>query len=350
MIYIKANELINRLNSGEKLNKEEYTFLFSNTNNLDLKYIYNLALEEKQKYYANEIFLRGIVEFTNYCKNDCLYCGIRQKNTNVKRYRLTKEEILSCCKNGYSLGIRTFVLQGGEDPFYSTEAMCDIVSTIKSLYSDCAVTLSIGEQSDEAYKQLKEAGADRFLLREETADIHHYSFLHPKNMSAKNRYRCLYTIKKVGFHTGGGFMVGSPGQTDEHLAQDMIFLRDLQPHMVGIGPFIPHKDSTFKDYNAGELDKTLLAVSLTRLTLKKAMIPSTTALETISKAGRIKGFLAGANVIMVNITPADAKGNYLLYNDKAFINKEASACIDDIKNELAKLNMVLSTSIGNPCS
>ncbi len=349
MINIKIQELIDRLNLGEQLTKDEYTFLFKNTKDTDLDYIFNLALSEKQRYYGNEIFLRGIIEFTNYCKNDCLYCGIRLKNKNTERYRLTKDEIISCCKDGYNLGIRTFVLQGGEDPFYSAENICDIVSEIKAIYSDCAVTLSIGEQSDDDYARLRAAGADRYLLRQETADPKHYALLHPQKMSAQNRYNCLHSIKKVGFHTGGGFMVGSPYQTDENLAQDMIFLRDLQPHMVGIGPFVPHKDSIFKDYKAGELNKTLLAVALTRLTLKKAMIPSTTALETISKSGRTKGFLAGANVIMVNITPTNVRGNYLLYNDKAFINKDAEDCINDIKKELETLNMTLSVSIGNPC-
>ncbi len=349
VIYIKVKNLVDKLNNGEQLTKNDYAFLFKYANAPELEYIFSLALKEKQKHYGNEIFLRGIVEFTNYCKNDCFYCGIRAKNNNVERYRLTKSEIIACCNDGYDLGIRTFVLQGGEDPFFSTDMMCDIISEIKTLHSDCAITLSIGEQSDSAYEKLKAAGADRYLLREETADAKHYNMIHPQNMSAQSRYRCLHTIKKVGFHTGGGFMVGAPYQTDENLAQDMIFLRDLQPHMVGIGPFIPHTDSIFKDVKSGDLNKTLLAVALTRLTLKKAMIPSTTALETISKSGRIKGFLAGANVIMVNITPASAKGNYLLYNDKAFINKDAEACIVDIKKELSRIDMVLTVSIGNPC-
>ncbi len=254
---------------------------------------------------------------------------------------MTKEEILSCATDGYALGIRTFVLQGGEDPFYTIDKMCDIIRSLKKNFPNCAVTLSIGEQSESDYIKLKKAGADRFLLREESADDCHYNKLHPDYMSASFRQECLFTLKKVGFQTGGGFMVGSPYQTSENLAQDLIFLRKLKPHMVGIGPFIPHHNSIFKDFPAGTVEKTTLAVAITRLTLKTAMLPSTTALETIAKNGRIKGFLAGANVIMVNITPDSVKKNYLLYDNKAFINKDAKGCIDTIKNELTNLNMIL---------
>ncbi len=348
MVFINVLQLADRLNKQNDLTEQQYEYIFANATEHDLEYISRLALEQKKTYYKNEIFLRGIVEFTNYCKNDCYYCGIRAKNKEACRYRLSKQEILSCCEQGYNLGIRTFVLQGGEDRFFSTDMLCEIVRDIKKSYGDVAVTLSVGEQSEEDYIKLKKSGADRYLLREETADAEHYNKLHPENMTLENRKKCLYSIKKAGFQTGGGFMVGSPYQTDKHLAKDMLFLRELGPHMVGIGPFIPHESSVFKDFKSGTLHKTLLAVALTRLTLKKAMIPSTTALETIEKLGRIKGFLSGANVIMVNLTPQNAKKNYLLYNDKAFVDKDAKDCIDDIKTELEKHDMFLSVSIGNP--
>ncbi len=348
MVFINVLKLVDKLNNQNNLTEHEYEYIFANATEKDLEYISGIALEQKKKFYNNEIFLRGIVEFTNYCKNDCLYCGIRAKNKEVSRYRLSKQEIMSCCDEGYSLGIRTFVLQGGEDRFFTTDMLCEIVRDIKKSYGDVAVTLSVGEQSEQDYIKLKKAGADRYLLREETADDEHYNKLHPENMTLEHRKNCLYSIKKAGFQTGGGFMVGSPYQTDLHLAKDMVFLRELGPQMVGIGPFIPHESSVFKDFKSGTLHKTLLAVALTRLTLKKAMIPSTTALETIEIKGRIKGFLSGANVIMVNLTPQNAKKNYLLYNDKAFVDKDAKDCIYDIKTELLKHDMFLSVSVGNP--
>ncbi len=340
-------KLIEKLYKEQKLSKQELVCILDNINAEEQAYLYELATKVKKEHYGNGIFLRGLIEFSNHCKNDCYYCGIRSKNNNVSRYRLTQEQILDCCEQGYELGMRTFVLQGGEDPFYN-DKMEDITRAIRSKFADCAITLSIGEQSYEMYKRLFEAGANRFLLRHETATNSHYQKLHPQYMSPDNRKKCLHNLKEIGYQTGAGFMVGSPYQTNEFLAEDLLFLEQLQPHMVGIGPFIPHKDSMYKDFPAGGLSKTLTMLALTRLMLPKAMIPSTTALETIEKSGRVHGYLAGANVIMVNISPNDVKQSYMLYDNKAFVNTEAAKSIITIKNEIESIGMELMVSIGNP--
>ncbi len=343
-----VKNFINKLHKNQTLTKEEYIFILDNIKEEEISYLKKLALETKQEHYGDEIFLRGIIEFSNYCKNDCLYCGIRVKNQELTRYRLTLEEILLCCEEGYKLGMRTFVLQSGEDSFFTCDKIIEIIQEIKKKYTDCAITLSIGERTKEEYKKLFNAGADRFLLREETANKEHYKKLHSEKMSFENRQECLYNLKEIGYHTGAGFMVDSPYQTNENLAEDLIFLEKLQPHMVGIGPFIPHNQSPFKDMLAGTVEKTTVMIALVRLLLPCSMLPSTTALETIAPQGRIEGFLAGANVIMVNISPSNVKKDYLLYNDKAFIKTSAEDSVKIIKKELEKLSMNLVVSIGNP--
>ncbi len=342
----KTINLIDKLDKEENLSKEEFIYILENTTFKEREYLSALALKKREKYYGNQIFLRGLIEFTNYCKNDCHYCGIRQKNKNVSRYRLTKNQILECCAQGYTLGMRTFVLQGGEDPYFD-DKLVDIVKEIREKYSDCAITLSVGELSKKLYKDLFDAGANRFLLRHETATSEHYEKLHPTYMTLSHRMRCLNDIKEIGYQTGAGFMVGSPYQTNVELAEDLVYLKKLNPHMVGIGPFIPHKDSVFKDYKSGTLEKTLTMLALTRLMLPKAMLPSTTALETIERKGRVQGYLSGANVIMVNISPTDVKKDYLLYDNKAFINTDAQKAIENIKKELDEIGMVLPVAVGN---
>lgn len=288
----------------------------------------NLLKEEavrlRKLYYGDKVFTRGLIEYTNYCKNDCYYCGIRKSNQNAKRYRLTKEEIMSCCENGYGLGFRTFVLQGGEDAYFTDERMVDIVHEIKKNYPDCAVTLSIGEKSYESYRKFREAGADRYLLRHETADAVHYGKLHPENMSLETRKKCLYDLKQLGFQVGAGFMVGSPGQTSETLAQDLMFLKELQPEMVGIGPFIPHHDTIFADKKAGSVELTLFLLSVIRILLPKVLLPATTALGTMDANGREKGLLAGANVVMPNLSPLANRKQYDLYDNKISTGEEAA--------------------------
>ncbi|MDD7429158.1 MAG: [FeFe] hydrogenase H-cluster radical SAM maturase HydE, partial [Oscillospiraceae bacterium] len=307
--------LIDRIERGEDISAEELSRLISSHTAEDLDYICGKANAVRKRIYGDDIYVRGLIEFTNYCRNDCLYCGIRRSNKNADRYRLTREQILDCCETGYVLGFRTFVLQGGEDSFYSDDDICRIVSEIKEKYPDCAVTLSIGEKSRESYRAYYNAGADRYLLRHETADNAHYAKLHPNELSLENRKRCLYDLKDIGYQTGSGFMVGSPYQTADTLAEDMLFLKGLDPHMVGIGPFIPHHDTPFAAEKAGTLELTLFMVALTRLMLPHALIPATTALGTVAFDGRERGILAGANVVMPNLSPRDVRKKYLLYDN-----------------------------------
>jgi len=301
----------------------------------------------RDKHYGRRVFLRGLIEFTSYCKNNCYYCGLRRDNKNAERYRLTKEQILECCDYGASLGFHTFVLQGGEDGTFGDKLMCDIVSSIKSAHPDCAVTLSLGERSYESYKALREAGADRYLLRHETATADHYAMLHPEELTLENRKKCLYDLKSLGFQVGAGFMVGSPYQTVENLAADLLFLNELQPQMVGIGPFIPHKDTPFRDNKAGKLDTVLFMLALTRLILPKVLLPATTALGTIAPDGRERGVLAGANVVMPNLSPVDVRKKYLLYNDKLCSGDETAEHIKELAARFAKINCVLDMSRGD---
>lgn len=284
------------------------------------------AVRLRRQYYGDKVFTRGLVEFTNYCRNDCYYCGIRKGNHHAARYRLTGEEILECCESGYGLGFRTFVLQGGEDPYYTDERLEGIIRAIKKRYPDCAVTLSIGEKSYESYRRLREAGADRYLLRHETADDEHYRTLHPAVMSPENRKRCLYDLKALGYQVGAGFMVGSPGQTLDHLSEDLVFLQELRPHMVGIGPFIPHHDTIYAKEQAGSVKLTLFLLSVIRIMLPGVLLPATTALGTLDPRGREKGLAVGANVVMPNLSPVKNRKQYELYDNKICTGEEAAEC------------------------
>lgn len=328
-----CKELINKLNENNFLSYDEYLYLINNRKNC-AEYLFQKAREVRNKIYGKKIYIRGLIEFTNYCKNDCLYCGIRCSNKNADRYRLSKEDILSCVDLGHNLGFRTFVLQGGEDIYYTDEKLCDIIKEIKNKYPDCAITLSIGERSFESYKNLKEAGADRYLLRHETATKLHYERLHPKEMSFDNRIQCLKNLKKIGYQVGAGFMVGSPYQTEENLANELVFLKEIQPHMVGIGPFISHKDTPFKDEKTGTVELTLFMLGLIRLTLPNVLLPSTTALGTIDPNGREKGINAGANVVMPNLSPVSVREKYMLYDNKICTGNESAQCINCLKSRI----------------
>ncbi len=331
-----------------KLSREEYKELLACAERPDIR---QLLAEEatalRQKYYGNKIYTRGLIEFTNYCKNNCYYCGIRRDNRNVKRYRLTKEEILSCCENGYELGYRTFVLQGGEDPYYSDEKMAEIIREIRKGYPDCAITLSIGEKSYESYKLLREAGANRYLLRHETANEQHYGMLHPASMSLTVRKQCLYDLKSLGYQVGAGFMVGSPGQKLEHLAEDLEFLEELQPHMVGIGPFIPHHDTQFAAEPAGSVDMTIFLLSVIRILLPKVLLPATTALGTVDPRGREKGVLAGANVVMPNLSPVLHRKQYELYDNKICTGEESAECRQCLARRVGSVGCCLVSERGD---
>ena len=310
-----------------KLTRKEYAELLKRTEDKNVAArLQAEAVHIRKQYYGTKVYTRGLIEFTNYCKNNCYYCGIRRENKEAQHYRLTKEEILDCCKNGYELGFRTFVLQGGEDPWYTDDRMVEIIQSIKSEYPDCALTLSIGEKSFESYRRFREAGADRYLLRHETAAHMHYGKLHPAEMSLSNRKQCLYDLKKLGYQVGAGFMVGSPGQTYEELAEDLVFLSELQPQMVGIGPFIPHHSTPFAGEPAGSVELTLRLLSIIRILLPAVLLPATTALGTLDPRGREKGLAAGANVVMPNLSPVKNRKQYDLYDNKICTGEEAAEC------------------------
>ena len=329
------------------MSEEEYTYLISSRDKTAAEYLFSLSSKRREEYYGKDVYIRGLIEFTNYCKNDCYYCGIRRSNKNVQRYRLDLDDILNCCEEGYSLGFRTFVLQGGEDPYFTDERMCGIISEIRKRYNDCAITLSIGEKRRESYQAYFDAGANRYLLRHETADHTHYSKLHPQELSLDNRKRCLYDLKEIGYQVGTGFMVGSPFQTAENLAKDMMFIKELQPSMAGIGPFITHKDTPFSDKPSGTLELTLFMLGLIRLTLPYALIPSTTALGTIAPNGRELGLKSGANVIMPNLSPVSVRKKYMLYDNKICTGEESAQCIQCLKNRVSSVGYEIVCSRGD---
>jgi len=322
----RFKQLIDKLYETSTLSPEEYKELIDNRNPELSEYLFEKARAVRIENYSYDVYMRGLIEFTNYCKNDCYYCGIRRSNCKAERYRLTKEQILECCSIGYDLGFRTFVLQGGEDGYFTDEKIADIVRSIKTNYPDCAITLSIGERSFESYKAFFNAGAERYLLRHETANAEHYRKLHPKELSLDNRKQCLYNLKKIGYQVGCGFMVGSPFQTTDCIVEDLLFIKELNPHMVGIGPFIPHHDTPFKDKEAGALELTLFLLGIIRLMLPPVLLPATTALGTIHPRGRELGILAGANVVMPNLSPMSVRNKYLLYDNKICTGDEAAEC------------------------
>ena len=309
------------------LSKSEYLELLQYWENEEVvNRLKTEAVRLRKQYYGDKVFTRGLIEFTNYCKNNCYYCGIRNGNRHVDRYRLTEDEILECCQMGYELGYHTFVLQGGEDPYYHDERMEYIIRAVKNQFPDCALTLSLGEKSYESYRRFREAGADRYLLRHETADETLYRSLHPSSMSLKARKQCLFDLKELGYQVGAGFMVGVPGQTLEHLAEDLVFLQELQPQMIGIGPFVPHHDTIYAEEKAGSVELTLFLLSVIRIMFPKVLLPATTALGTMDPRGREKGLAAGANVVMPNLSPVKNRKLYELYDNKICTGEEAAEC------------------------
>lgn len=339
--------LIDKLEQERSLTREEWRDLIRGRNPETAGYLFERARETRIRHYRYDVYIRGLIEFTNYCKNDCYYCGIRKSNLNAERYRLSREQILACCAHGYELGFRTFVLQGGEDGWYTDERLADIVSAIRSGWPDCAITLSVGERSYESYRILREAGANRYLLRHETYDSSHYRLLHPSALSAEHRQECLWNLKELGYQVGTGFMVGSPFQTPENLADDMLFLAKLNPQMVGIGPFIPHHDTPFADKSAGTLELTLFMLGLIRLLLPKVLLPATTALGTIAPDGREQGILAGANVVMPNLSPAQVRKKYLLYDNKLCTGSEAAESLRDLESRMESIGYHVAVSRGD---
>ena len=314
---MNCEALIRTLDREHRLSGEAWERLFTEYTQSDADFAIELARKRTLERFGRKIWFRGIVEFSNICKCDCHYCGIRCSNHQVSRYRLSPEDILECCAEGYGAGFRTFVLQGGEDGWFTDERMCAIVREIKNKWPDCAVTLSLGERSRESYQAMFDAGADRYLLRHETADESHYALLHPASQTLANRLRCLRDLKDIGYQTGCGIMVGSPGQTPATLAKDMIFMQEFRPQMVGVGPFLPHRDTPFRGEKPGSVELTLFVLALCRLMLPGVLLPATTALGTAEADGRVRGVLAGCNVIMPNLSPASVRKKYMLYDNKA---------------------------------
>ena len=319
-----ADKIIDKLYESGNASREELEFLIDNRNEEMAQKLFALAQRRALEHYGNKIYVRGLVEISSFCKNDCLYCGIRRSNHNAQRYRLTKDEILECCREGWELGFRTFVLQGGEDAYYSDGIMTEIIASIRAGYQDCAITLSLGEKTRETYRRYYDAGANRYLLRHETATPEHYAKLHPKELSLANRMECLQNLKEIGYQVGCGFMVGSPYQTTADLARDLLFIKSFAPQMVGIGPFIPHHDTPFADKPAGTAELTLFLLAIVRLMNPKVLLPATTALGTIEGDGRERGILAGCNVVMPNLSPQSVRKKYMLYDNKLSSGEEAA--------------------------
>ena len=322
----KLFSIIDALEENHSLSLEEYEYLVAHRSDEGALILADKARTIRDRIYGHDIFVRGLIEFSNICKNDCLYCGIRKSNRVCDRYRLSEAQILFCADAGYDLGFRTIVLQSGEDGWFTDERLCSIIKKIKKKHPDCAITLSLGERSRDSYQRLYDAGADRYLLRHETADEEHYKKLHPEEMSFAHRMQCLQDLRDVGFDVGAGMMVGSPYQTPHTLAEDLKFIEEFKPEMVGIGPFIPHRETPFKDMPAGTLEETLYLLSIIRLIYPSVLLPATTALGTIDPTGREQGILAGANVIMPNLSPVSVRRNYELYNGKICMGEEGAEC------------------------
>ena len=340
-------KLIDKLKETKHLTKEEWVELIEGRTPEVAEYLFAQARDVREQVYGKSIYIRGLIEFTNYCKNDCLYCGIRRSNTNACRYRLDMDEILECCEKGYELGFRTFVLQGGEDAYFTDNQLEQTVKAIRGQYPDCAITLSVGARSYESYKRLFDAGADRYLLRHETYNTEHYAKLHPTELSAKVRQQCLKNLKEIGYQVGCGIMIGSPYQTVEHLAEDMLFMKRLNPQMIGIGPFIPHKDTPFRHMPAGSVDLTLKCLAIVRLIHPQVLLPATTALGSLEQGGRERGILSGANVVMPNLSPTEVRQKYSLYNGKQSLGAESVEGLTELKKSLSDIGYELSFDRGD---
>ena len=340
-------EIIDKLSQGKGASLSEYAYLAENMNEKTIEYAREKAVSVRKRVYGNEVFVRGLIEISNICKNDCLYCGIRKSNSECERYRLTEEEILSCCDEGEKLGFKTFVLQGGEDGYFSDEILSGIIRKIKKRHSDCAVTLSLGERSEKSYKLLKDAGADRYLLRHETADKKHYEKLHPAEMSFENRIKSLKTLKKLGYQVGCGFMVGSPYQTPDTIAKDLKFIEKFNPDMCGIGPFIPHKNTPFAENKQGTLELTCYLLSIIRLIKPNILLPATTALGTIHPKGRELGILSGANVVMPNLSPTSVRKKYELYDNKICTGEESAQCRSCLEKRMEEIGYKIVSKRGD---
>ncbi len=347
MINNNLFTIADKLIKNHSLTLDEYEQLVSGYSKGLAEYLRANAEKVRKDVYSNQVFVRGLIEISNICKNNCFYCGIRGGNHYCQRYRLTPKEIMECCVEGYELGFRTFVMQGGEDGFYTDEILCHLISNIKKVFPDCAVTLSLGERSRESYQKLYNAGADRYLLRHEAADKELYEKLHPADMSFENRMECLRNLKEIGFQTGCGFMVGAPYQTAKHIAKDLKFIEEFKPDMCGIGPFIPHRDTIYAKENAGSADLTCYLLSIIRLIHPNILLPATTALGTVKDDGRESGILSGANVVMPNLSPQSARKKYELYNNKLNTGAENAFHMNELNNKMKNIGYEIVTARGD---
>ena len=343
---MQVKEIIDKLYNTTSASNEELLFVLDNMSTEDKKYLVSKSHEVALKNYGNNVYIRGLIEFSNYCIRDCKYCGIRKSNINADRYRLTLDEILECADIGDKLGYKTFVLQGGEDPYFTDEKMVEIITNLKNKYPNNAITLSLGERSYKSYEKMFKAGADRYLLRHETANKMLYESLHP-NSSFENRRKCLENLKKIGYQIGAGFMVGLPNQNNNDLVDDLLYLKELNPHMCGIGPFIPHIDTPLANECGGTVEKTITMLALIRLILPKALLPATTALGSIDPLGREKGLKAGGNVVMPNLSPTSVREKYSLYNGKICTGDEAAECRDCIEKRINNAGFKLKVDRGD---
>lgn len=344
---MNAAKIIDSLYHKHDASREELLWLIENRGRDISQPLFERARAVARAHYGNKIYVRGLIEMTNYCRNDCYYCGIRRGNAAAQRYRLTKDDIMRCCEAGYALGFRTFVLQGGEDMYYTDDLTAKIIAAIRARYPDCAITLSLGEKSRESYQRLYDAGADRYLLRHETATPAHYARLHPAELSLANRIACLRNLKEIGYQVGCGSMVGSPYQTPENIVEDLLFIKDFAPQMVGMGPFIPHHDTPFAREKAGTAELTLFLLAIVRLMNPKVLLPATTALGTIEDNGRELGVLAGCNVVMPNLSPLDVRKKYMLYDNKISTGDEAAEARASLERRMGAIGYEIVTARGD---
>ncbi|WP_217077860.1 [FeFe] hydrogenase H-cluster radical SAM maturase HydE [Clostridium baratii] len=343
---MKVIDIINKLYKEHEASKEELLYLLDNITDKDQEYLVEKANEIRMQSYGNKVYMRGLIEFTNYCKRDCMYCGIRKSNKNADRYRLTFDEIVHCADIGDKLGYKTYVLQGGEDAYFTDERMIEIIKEIKKRHPNNAITLSLGERSYESYKKLYEAGADRYLLRHETASKHLYDKLHP-GASFEERMQCLRNLKEIGYQTGAGFMIGLPGQTNEDLVNDLLFVKEFKPEMCGIGPFIPQKDTPLGEETGGTLEKTVIMLAIIRLLLPDVLLPASTALGSVDPLGREKGIKAGGNVVMPNLSPTEVRDKYALYDGKICTGDEAAECRMCIEGRMRRFGYEVEVNRGD---
>ena len=340
-------EIVSKLHQTGDLSDGELKLLIETDDKAAAELLKKYADETRRKFYGDKVFLRGLIEISSYCRNDCLYCGIRRSNRDADRYRLSREDILACCENGYEMGFRTFVMQGGEDMYFSDEVIVPLIAEIREKYPDCAITLSLGERSYESYKRMKEAGADRYLLRHEAASEELYKKLHPSEMSLRNRKECLFALRELGYQVGAGFMVGAPFQTTDDIIADLRFLQELRPQMIGIGPFVPHHSTPFADEKRGTLELTLRLLGILRLLFPNVLLPATTALGTIAPNGRELGLMTGCNVVMPNLSPVKVRKKYDLYDNKICTGEEAAECRGCLQRRIESAGYTVANERGD---